>query len=333
MSKVVIASVVLLALAGCTRQETGTLENKKLEVVVYTSVDQVFSEPVLQAFEKKSGIKVLPVYDAEATKTTGLANRLIAEAAKPRCDVFWNGEFVQTLRLKAKGVLTPYESPEASIIPATLKDKEFYWTGLTPRLRVWISSADFKPQSIGFDDFAKVNLPGQKMAMSDPLFGTASFQAAAIYAMKGKKEAGLVYDEIVKKSVRIVPGNSVVRDLVVSGEVTLGLTDSDDACGAVRKGAKVFVFSPKTTWMFPSTVALVKDGPNREAAKKLIDFLLSQEAEEMLIKEGFTELPLHPNASKPCLNLPKPSTYDIDPQKLADHLEIANKDLRARIRK
>jgi iron(III) transport system substrate-binding protein len=31
------------------------------EVVVYTSVDQVFSEPVLQMFEKETGIKVRPI--------------------------------------------------------------------------------------------------------------------------------------------------------------------------------------------------------------------------------------------------------------------------------
>lgn len=333
MKRTVYILIVALVAAGCSNKQEGTAAGTKQEVVVYTSVDQVFSEPVLMAFEKKTGIKVLPVYDAEATKTTGLANRIVAEAAKPRCDVFWNGEFVQTLRLKGKGVLTQYESPEASIIPASLKDKEFYWTGLAPRLRVWISTADFKPQPIRFEDFAKLGLPGPQMAMSDPLFGTASFQAAAIYAMKGEKEAAKVYDEIAKKSIRIVPGNSVVRDLVVSGEVTLGLTDSDDACGAVRNGAKVNVFLPKTTWMFPSTVALVKGGPNPESAKKFIDFVLSHEAEEMLIKEGFTELPLHPNASKPCLNLPKPDTYHIDTQALVDHLEIANKDLRARLRK
>lgn len=330
----VFAFVTSIAiLAGCGPAPVAEKGEAARQVVVYTSVDQVFAEPVLQAFEKKTGIKVLPVYDAEATKTTGLANRLIAEAAKPRCDVFWNGEFVQTLRLKAKGLLVPYESPEASIIPPSLKDKEFYWTGLAPRVRVWISTPEFKPRELDFEDFAKVDLPGPKMAMSDPLFGTASFQAAAIYAAKGEKEAGRLYDGMLRKGIRVVPGNSVVRDLVVAGEIVLGLTDNDDACGAVRKGAKVNVFLPKTTWVFPSTVCLIKGGPNPENGKKLIDFLLSQEAEQILVREGFTEMPLHPNAPKPCLNLPKPKAYEIDPQTLADHLEAAHRDLAARLRR
>ncbi|MDF1532231.1 MAG: hypothetical protein P1P72_07955 [ANME-2 cluster archaeon] len=48
-------------------------------VVIYTSVDQVYSEPIFKEFEAQTGIKVLPVYDVEATKTTCLVNRLIAE--------------------------------------------------------------------------------------------------------------------------------------------------------------------------------------------------------------------------------------------------------------
>ncbi|MHC4758944.1 MAG: hypothetical protein ACYTE8_09825 [Planctomycetota bacterium] len=44
------------------------------QVVVYTSLDKVFSQPILDLFEKETGIKVLDVYDSEATKTTGLVN-------------------------------------------------------------------------------------------------------------------------------------------------------------------------------------------------------------------------------------------------------------------
>ena len=83
-------------------------------VVVYTSVDQVYSEPVFRDFEKETGIHVLPVYDVEATKTTGLVNRLIAEKARPQADVFWSGEFSQTIVLKNESVLAPYQSPSAA---------------------------------------------------------------------------------------------------------------------------------------------------------------------------------------------------------------------------
>ncbi|MBN1806662.1 MAG: hypothetical protein JW837_15545 [Sedimentisphaerales bacterium] len=93
-------TVLLCAFFGCRGKKS-----EQQQVVVYTSLDKVFSEPILKAFEKETGIKVLDVYDSEATKTTGLVNRLIAEKANPRADVFWNSEIGRTIVLKRKGVL------------------------------------------------------------------------------------------------------------------------------------------------------------------------------------------------------------------------------------
>ena len=71
-------------------------------VVVYTSVDQIFSEPVLRQFETETGIEVRAVYDTEETKSTGVLNRLIAEKDNPQCDVFWSGDPVRTIVLQSK---------------------------------------------------------------------------------------------------------------------------------------------------------------------------------------------------------------------------------------
>lgn len=40
----------------------------KNEVVIYTSVDQVFSSKILKEFEEETGIHVKAVYDTEASK-------------------------------------------------------------------------------------------------------------------------------------------------------------------------------------------------------------------------------------------------------------------------
>lgn len=300
------------------------------EVVVYTSVDQVFAEPVFKAFEEETGVKVLPVYDVEATKAAGLATRILAEQGRPGADVFWNGEFAQTARLKAKGTLQPYASPAAASFPKSLRDRESQWTGLTPRLRVWISGSGFKPTSIALQEMPAVSLPGERMAVSNPLFGTAGFQAAALDAALGKDAANGYYEALLKKGIRIVPGNSVVRDLVVGGQVTLGLTDSDDACSAVRKGAKVNVFLPKETLMIPCTVAIVKGAPHIKEARRLVDFLLGAKAESMLVEAGFCQVRLHPSSPEPCLALPAPKLLDVDLAAIAAHLDRSNAYLRQR---
>ena len=103
--------------------------SERKEVIVYVSVDRIYAEPILEKFEKESGIKVLAVYDVEAAKTTGLVNRLIAERRNPQADVFWNGEFAQTIRLKEEDVLSPYVSKNAIDIPEKFKDPDKRWTG------------------------------------------------------------------------------------------------------------------------------------------------------------------------------------------------------------
>ena len=134
LSLMAAAFALTVLLPGCR------IATPKRRVVVYTSVDQHYSEPILKEFEDQTGIRVLPIYDVEAAKTTGLVNRLIAEKQRPRADVFWNGEFAQTILLKGKGCLAPYASPNAGDIPAQYRDPENCWTGFGGRARVLIVS-------------------------------------------------------------------------------------------------------------------------------------------------------------------------------------------------
>src|SRR6056297_2510161 len=135
----VIIFIILLFLSGCS----GDINNgEDREVVVYTSVDQHIAEEILNDFENETGIKVLPVYDIEASKTTGLANRLISEKDNPQGDVFWSSEIIMTLKLREEGVFQPYVSEESANIPKSYKDKDGYWTGFGGRARVMIVNKD-----------------------------------------------------------------------------------------------------------------------------------------------------------------------------------------------
>ena len=287
----------LLVLAAC--------QSKPAEqtVVVYTSVDQVYSEPILARFEERTGIDVLAVYDVEAAKTTGLVNRLIAEKDRPQADLFWSGEFAQTLLLKDKGVLAPYRPPAAGELPAQYVDPEGYWTGLAGRARVLlvntdrVSPADY-PHSL--DDLLSPRWPGEQIGIAYPMFGTSATHAAALYAAWGPERARSWYAQLKSRGVRVVDGNSVVRDLVASGQLTMGLTDTDDACGALEKGAPVdlvFLDQAETglgTLVIPGTVALIAGAPHPRQAQALIDFLTGKEVEEELAASGWSQMPLRP---------------------------------------
>src|SRR4051812_3100127 len=133
-----VALCCLIAFIGCERRTdpragSGTAQRS---VTIYVSTDRVFSEPVLRQYEQRTGVKMNPVYDTEETKSTGLANRLLAERNRPQADVFWSNEPVRTLVLKSRGVLAPSQSPGAVGIPAALVDPEHFWTGFSARIRV-----------------------------------------------------------------------------------------------------------------------------------------------------------------------------------------------------
>src|SRR2546430_16854504 len=95
----IVAGMLLPAVAWLKGTFTQTSE-----VIVYTSQDQVYAEPILKEFEQQTGIKTFAAYDSEAVKTVGLVNRLLAEKDHPQGDLFWNNEELRTRQLAAKGV-------------------------------------------------------------------------------------------------------------------------------------------------------------------------------------------------------------------------------------
>ena len=306
----VIASLIILITISCN--------NDSNVVVIYTSVDQVFSEPVLKDFEKQTGITVKAVYDTEETKSTGVLNRLIAEKDNPQCDVFWSGDPVRAVVLKNKGITLPYQSAVADDIASVFKDPEHHWTGFSARARVLIYNKTLLkqedvPQSIF--DLTKEQYKG-KVAIANPLFGTTTFHISALFTAFGDEKAKQFMSELKKNEVIIATSNGDVKKRVIQGEAACGLTDTDDAYEAVKEGANiaiVFLDQQKTgSLIMPNTVNLIKNLSHLDNAKILIDYLLSKETETKLAK-SCAQMPLHKG-----VNIPKdvPSLDNIIPMKI-----------------
>ncbi len=293
-----LAGLVLAALTGgCQRSSS--------EVVVYTSEDQVFSEPILKDFEKTSGIKVRAVYDTEETKSTGVALRIVAERAHPQADVFWANEPLRPVMLQQQALLAPYRSPNADDIPARYRDPEGYWTGFAARARVIIYNTNLvKPEEAPASvmDLANPRWKG-KAGLANPLFGTTTTQVAALSALWGDAATTRFLDAVKANAVKLVTSNGEAKDLVASGELAWAFTDTDDASEALEQHKPIAVVYPDQrgvgTLVMPNTVALVEGAPHPEPAKKLIDYLLSREVEEKLAKSTAAQMPLHPNVAVP----------------------------------
>jgi iron(III) transport system substrate-binding protein len=313
-----IAVVAFHAACGGRTDDAGQAQEKS--VTVYVSTDRVFSEPVLKTFEQRTGIRVNAVYDTEETKSTGLANRLLAEQSNPQSDVFWSNEPVRTLVLKSRGVLASYQSASATDIPPAFKDRDGYWTGFSARVRViaYNSKAVTErnaPRSVL--DLANPKWKGQ-VAIADPRFGSTSFHVAALYVALGDDQADDFFRRLKANGVKIVPGNSVVRDMVVRGDVKVGLTDTDDVNVALEDGAPIGMVMPDSDGMgvpmMPNLVSMIAGAPHPAQARQMIDYLLSHEVEAALAKSEAVQIPLRPSVPGPA-NLPridafKPMTLD-----------------------
>ncbi len=258
------------------------------DVVVYTSVDQVFSEPVFRHCEHETGLRVRAVFDTEETKSTGVLNRLVAEGKRPQADVFWSGDPVRPFILARRGLLEPYRSGNAEGIPAGFRAIDGTWTGFAARARVLLVNTKLVAEAdrpVSVRDLADPRWRG-KTAIANPLFGTTTMHIAALFSVWGEAEAGAFLAALKANEVRIAASNGEVKRLVVAGEIAFGLTDTDDAHQAVEAGESVAVVYPDQgsggALVMPTTVVLIKNGPHSASGRRLIDCLLTAEVEGLM---------------------------------------------------
>ena len=318
---VIITLLLALVIISC--------EDNSQEVIVYTSVDQIFSEPILKDYEQETGIEVKVVYDTEETKSTGVLNRLIAEKNNPQCDLFWSGDPVRTIVLKNKGITSVYNSPIAQDIAPIFKDADYHWIGFSARARVLIYNKTLMgeneiPKSIF--DLTNEIYKG-RVAMANPLFGTTTFHIAAIFTALGDDAAKQFLSDLKTNNIVVATSNGDVKKRIMNGEVACGLTDTDDAFEALKENANIgIVFLDQEgigTLIMPNTVNLIKGSANNVNAKNLMDYLLSRETEAKLA-ESCAQMPLHKGvktpANVPSLDriVPMKIDYDQTAQKLVD---------------
>jgi iron(III) transport system substrate-binding protein len=256
--------IALLAglLAGCGK--------KAPEVIIYTSQDEVYAEPIFKDFTDVTGIRVRAVYDSEAVKTVGLVNRLLAESANPQCDVFWNNEEFRTRQLLAHGVFRETNA----------------WAELGYRSRRMLIntnllSPDKAPKL--FSDVTNEIWRG-KVALAYPLFGTTSTHFLALRQRWGDAAWQTWCQALAANQPKVVDGNSVAAKLVGRGEAWIGFADSDDIEAEKNNGAPVMALpAGADTLYLANTVAVVRNAPHPAEAERFFEYLQQKEVSRRLV--------------------------------------------------
>ncbi|MEN6306999.1 MAG: extracellular solute-binding protein [Anaerohalosphaeraceae bacterium] len=281
-------------LVGCAKK-TPTQES----VVVYVSVDQQVSEPILAEFEKQTGVKVLARYDTEASKTVGLVQRLRSEAANPGADVFWSGEIFHTIHLAREGLLQPYQNTTTQDWPRLFRDEKRLWYGFSLRGRVIAYnttkvSPEKAPRTL--EDILKPEWRG-RVVMARPQFGTTGGDVASWFVHYGQDKAKAILAGLKANDIRLADGNSSAVRMVATGQADVCFTDTDDVYAGQRNGWPI-AMNPLDqagdgSLVIPNTAGIVKGCPNPIAAAKLMEFLLSEQQERLQAQSDSHNYPVH----------------------------------------
>lgn len=289
--------LVAAGLSGCGGAPSAS-------VVVYVSEDRVFSEPILNAFEKETGIRVNAVYDTEESRSTGVMNRLLAEKANPRADVYWANEPVRAGVLRQQGLSEPFLAKAAADIPAAFKDPLGYWTGFSARARVFVVNRKANYRPTGISSYTDPAARGRGV-IANPLFGTTTAQLAALFTLWGDEKGKQFLASLKANQVKLSTGNGESAGLVSSGEFEFALVDSDDAVAGLRQGKPIEIVYPDQRegdsglLLIPNAVVLIRRGPNPSAGRMLIEYLLSKETERKLALADCAQIPLRAGVAPP----------------------------------
>ena len=236
----------------------------------------------IKTIKEKTGITVPP-----DNKNSGQAlAQIMAEKASPVADFTYVG-VTFGIEAKKNDIITPYKPTGWNDVPAGLKDPEGYWTTIhsgTMGLMVNVDALKGKPVPRSWQDLLKPEYKGL-IGYLDPASAFVGYVGAVAVnqALGGTLDnfaPGINYFKALQKNQPIVPKQTSYARLI-SGEIPILFGYDFDAYRAKYKDKAnvAFVIPAEGSVTVPYVVSLVKNGPNQANAKKVLDFLLSNEGQ------------------------------------------------------
>jgi iron(III) transport system substrate-binding protein len=271
-----VAAAALLGLAT-----PAFAQNK---VVVYSANDSNLNRFVFEAFTKETGIQVEQVEAGSGV----VFRRIQSERERPLGDAVWG---VSRLLLNAnKQLLTPYASKNKDAVPAQFRDPEDHWIGTNVHLLVILQNTKLVPETAGPKNWADLINPQwkDKVAFTDPVNSGSAYANLTFLAQMWGGEAGWEKVSQLLANTKVLNRSSLVFQGVGSGEFPLGMSLEYAGYQWASNGAPVKVIYPADgTVAQMEGVAVIKGGPNPEAAKQFVDYVTRKDVREAILKFAF----------------------------------------------
>jgi iron(III) transport system substrate-binding protein len=264
-------------------------------LMLYTSQPEADASKTVEEFRK-----VNPGIDVQVYRsgTSDILSKLAAEfaAGAPQPDVLLIADAVSMELLKKDGRLAAYKEANTAGFPAESydADKTYFGSKLITSGIAYNTGAPKKPQH--WSDLTDPAYKGM-LVMPSPLYsGAAAYQLSGFAA---KPEFGWSYFEKLKALDTIaVRGNGAVLKSVASGEKPYGILVDFMALNAKAKGSPIdFVFPDEGVPAVTEPVAMMSTAKNPAAAKKFIDFILSDAGQKVALSQGY--LPAKESVGRP----------------------------------
>jgi iron(III) transport system substrate-binding protein len=256
------------------------------KLTVYTAFETEQLAPYKKAFEKAN-----PDIELEWVRdSTGIITaRLLAEKANPQADVVWGLAASSLLLLDRDGMLEPY-APKGldAIKPKFVSDKQPpTWVGAD----AWMAAICYNtvegekknlPKPTSWADLTKPEYKGM-LAMPNPASsGTGFLTVSGWLQSMGEEKAWAFMDKLNENIAAYTHSGSKPCKQAAAGEYPLGISIEYTGASLKTKGAPIEVVLPKegSGWDMEAT-AIVKGTDNLEAAKRLADWAVSKEANEL----------------------------------------------------
>jgi iron(III) transport system substrate-binding protein len=262
----------------------------KEQVVVYTSLE---NEEVVDYLEFAK--KQLPDLDIQAIRlSTGeLGARMLAEKENPQADCIWGWAVTNMSEFVPKGMLVPYKPKGWDKIPAHFKDPNGYWTAidlyaaaLVPNTKVL--EAKNLPMPKGWNDLLNPVYKDMLIMPNPASSGTGFLQVASLLVMldpdyKNKPvEENKAWDflkELDKNMGQYIKSGSKPAKLTAAGEYAIGCSFAFVYSSLKKKGFPVALVLPEEGAGYELEAnALLKGAKHEKAAKKFLDWAISEKA-------------------------------------------------------
>ena len=269
------------------------------EVNIYSARQESLIKPLLDRFTQKTGINVNMV----TSKGDALLTRLRSEGMNSPADLLLTVDAGRLYRAQEAGVLQAVESFDLNNkIPSHLRSLDGQWYGLSVRARVLVYAKDrVQPSELSsYEALSEPTWKGRVCIRSSSNIYNQSL-VASLVKNNGKKATAEWAKGIVSNMARDSKGNDRAQILAVAaGEADLAVANTyyyalmlSGKKGAEQQAAakKVLPFFPnqgdRGTHMNISGGGILKTAPNPDNAKKLLEFLLTKEAQSHIVNNTF----------------------------------------------